>query len=448
MAEQLQAEFSLPVLKVRQSMEKRGPVAFCQLVVNTEGEQRVVASRSDLLADFGFVTRTDDSSELELAVPRQIVAWVADWVNDTLAPDAVLWLHLVKPYGQLGAVPWERDLQPGFPSRILRLPDVLPAPARSTSTFRLALCATAPAPEGPSTAAMMGPAIARAIADGIGPSLRLEVFGDLEAHEMLERDLANLGCPVEVHIPDAGFDQRYDDEATSQNRWLWWMRRVIAPGSVDAVHFVVHGALFGEEGAVLTPWSPTNEYRSTPQYVTARDLRQFLTAVGALTVGFSAPDDNYSDFGLRFLADDLGARRAGPVIFHDPQLDGIVLGDAYRFLASQEPDIPPRSPGLFIYAQPSRVGAGGGSADLDPRLTLESMPTSSAVKEHFAKEETPGWLAAAERYVDEQQAEVVRFEQSKSLRSPTQSQMDYYEGAKQGLAELRSLIDTHAEEAL
>ena len=77
---------------------------------------------------------------------------------------------------------------------------------------------------------------------------------------------------------------------------------------LDAVHFVLHGTKLGSDGAVLMPVSPASS-REVFGAVQSAELSSFLTQVGALVAGFTRPPDNSSDYGLRRLADDLGANR-------------------------------------------------------------------------------------------------------------------------------------------
>ena len=450
MAEMLQRDFSLPVVRVSLVEVKTDPVARFELVVNVDGHQEVRGERAIPLHALGFGT-TDPNREPELGVPDDVTDWVGGWVHAELQPPSVLWLYLKKPYGLLGAVPWERDLQPAVGRPMIRLPDRLPSPSRSTSTFQVALLATAPAEEGPSTAAQMGSSVARAIADGVGDRLRLHVFGDLEAHDMLTHELARLPFgDVRLYQPQHG------DQSTSKSRsgtptnaWLSWIRQEMHSTALDAVHFVTHGYALGDEGAILTTPSPTSLDRRYPQAIQAGELRTFLTQVGALVAGFTRPVDNYSDYGLRRVVDDLGAVRAGPVLMNDPALDGShqALADAYAFLSSPSPASPPASKGLVLFAQPRQV-AGIDPEEVSESVRLDAFASSAAVEEHLAREETPVWLSAAERFIDENEAELIRFWQTSQSKSPTKSQKAYYSGVETALKKIRTVVNKHAAQQL
>jgi hypothetical protein len=454
MAEALQREFSLPVLKVRLDDRSGEPTVRVQLVVNERGLQTVVEEQVESLAAFGFPRGPERKRvDPQLSVPPRITDWVASWVRDELLPNAAggelgaLWLHLVKPYGLLGAVPWERKLQPACGIPFLRLPDVLPGSERPCTSFEVALCATAPSKLGVSTTARMVPDVAGAIALGVGDRVRLHVFADAKMAEELEGDLA--GSPpgaVVVHRPPLDFDTA--KRKTFESAWLQWIRDATRGGVLDAVHFIVHGYSLGTEGAILTARSPSARGRAFPQAVQAAELRSFLTRVGAASVGFTAPVDNGSPFGLLRLVDDLGSLRAGPVVLHEPShaRTPLVLADAYRLLAQEQPGRPPADPSLVLFVQPQQI-AGIRPDDARPVLGYP-LVRSEAVQEQFRRPDTPLWVAAAEQYIKENEADLIRFRESLVDHPPTRTQIAHYAGVESALHRIRGVVDKHAEAGL
>ncbi len=443
MAMRLQREFSLPVVAVRLDQEAYRPVARVDLLVNEDGEQALHGSRTVTLDDLGCDARTEGS----MRVPPDLVSFVADWTRDVLPPERALWLHLVKPYGSLGAVPWERALVPVIGRPLLRLPDVLPEPSRSTSTFVVALVATAPAPEGAPPAPLLVTPVAQALVDGLGPRLHLHVFADDGTQAEVERALEPLGIArLEVHRPRV--ERRGSGDSDLRNAWLRWVRDDLAGRSLDAVHFLVHGTSLGTHGAVLTPLQPSLD-RAYPVPVEASDLEAFLNRVGALVVGFTRLPDNWSDYGLRLVADDLGSRRAGPVVLHDPALDPgyEAMAGCYAFLADPAPGRAPVSPGLQLYAQPRQVADESTSLPPTDRGSADLSP-SAAVQAHFDRDETPAWLAAAQRYLEQQEAQVMRFESESRSRTPTAAEVAHFDGVAAAVRKARGVIDKHAEQSL
>jgi hypothetical protein len=72
---------------------------------------------------------------------------------------------------------------------------------------------------------------------------------------------------------------------------------------------------------------------------------------------FTSLTDNYSESGLRALADEIAQNRPGPLMMHSlrEDLDAHALSDGYRFLYASEPVTAPVSKALFIYCQPYRT---------------------------------------------------------------------------------------------
>jgi len=447
MAEALQQAYALPVVRVSLAEESSEPAIRIDLVLNREQQwQEIADSQHHRLERFGFA-RSDAGQDPELSVPTDVATWIADWGGNQLEYGNALWLYLVKPYGALGAVPWERDIQPLLGKPLLRLPDWLPEPERSTSTFDVALCATAPSEEGLSTATTMGPDVIGAIKAGVGPRLRLHVFADRESHGFLENAIRAMGVTAcQVYEPHDDVVQSSTFSFAGENAWLDWIRREMTGRTLDAVHFITHGYTLGRDGAILTTQSPTSSDRRSTSFVQIGDLRTFLTQVGALHAVFSRPDDNWSDYALRRVVDELGSKRAGPVMLHDRRFgNGMFdLTDGYAFLSSVEKVPPPAAASVMLYAQPRQVSE---TSYGDDRLQLGvgELASSEAVKRQFARDDTPGWLSSAQRYIEDSEAEIYRFRESSKEQPPTKSQVAYFDGVESALRKLRSVIDRHAQ---
>lgn len=474
MAQLLQRRYSLPVVRITVDAAEGEPRADLQLVVNADGNQEVQDQRSFDLGDFGCGGELT-VSEPELRVPREVREWIVDWIrglrasSDNVPPanaapsqsglggHAALWLHFFTPHGSLGAVPWERDLQPDLGRPLLRLPDMLPDPDRSSSTFDVALVATVPAAEGPSTATQMGPGIARAITAGVGGRLRLHVFADAEAYDTLEAELADVPAR-EIHVHRAGRLRTEPRAPLSsiapphaapavENPWLLWIRQAMTGRTLDAVHFLVHGHSLGDDGAVLTSSSPTSPDRLLPRTLQTGELLAFLNQVGALNATFSRPADNYSDYGLRQVVSELSSLRSGPVMLHDPRVDPDLsdLQAGYQFLSAAGPARPPASASLTLCAQPHRV-LRNHPEDIEPQPSGADLNSSAAVKDQFNRDETPMWLGAAERYIEHWEGDLIKFQHASKERTPTSMEVSYYAGVESALHKIRDVIDRHAEQ--
>ena len=335
-----------------------------------------------------------------------------------------LWLHLVKPYGHLALVPWERLLGAVLGVPILRLPDFIVPPPRETSRrFDVVLCGSMPASKASFDLPSLLPAIVRRILDSQTRSTRAHVFVDAELYGAVRghMPIAGLnanGVPFEVKLHEPPDPQRFESPERSsrivdpgtriENPWLLWMRDALAGASVDVAHFVCHGYLSDDRGALALSESPAeNRDRRMARFVGAGELGTFLTQVGAWAVAFSSPHEDYSPLGSRLLADTVGQARPVSVLYHELPFDRdlAVLGEAYRFLFAREPQPPPASGAVFMYCQPYRV-PGAAPRGLPPdelEASNAARDTLGAVYEQ--EENVPAWLAASQRYIEQSKLE-------------------------------------------
>lgn len=436
MAFEIQREYSLPVVAVRLTMEKQTPGVQLQLLVNAEGRPEIHDERIVRLSEFGYGATTKSVQDSGLSVPRQLREWVGRWARAKLVDNDPLWLHLVKPYGTLGAIPWERDLQPFVARPLLRLPDVFPDPEQSTTTYDLVFVAAAPSGRIAAETTDVLAAISRI------DSIRLHVFCDALAGARL-RDAIAATLGATVHYYDAAAVESSTYTSELRNPWFQWIKHSLGGRSVDAVHFVVHGAQLGPQGAIALPYQP-NDTGAAPTLMQASTLAAFLTQVGALTVGFTRPLDNTSDYGLRRVVDDLGAMRAGPVLLHEPtnRIETSELTACYRFLSDHLPAQAPANPRVLLYAQPRQVRRPPDQAQPDQSRTTKSP----AVTKHFERDSTPAWLGAAQRYIEQKEGELRRFQESETTPNPTEAA--HYAGLESGLQKVRAVVERHAEREL
>lgn len=437
MAVEIQREYSLPVVAVRLTMQESTPCVRLQLIVNVEGQPDIHDERIVWLSEFGYgaTTKTVDSG---LSVPHSVSEWVGGWARTKLVDDDPLWLHLVKPYGTLGAIPWERDLQPAVARPLLRLPDVFPDPEQSTTTYDLVFIATAPSGEHSAETSDALKAIARI------ENIRLHVFCDATAGSRLRDVAVTAGATMYHYDPSTVESSTYTSEL--RNPWFRWIKHSLAGQSVDAVHFVVHGTQLGAQGAIVLPYQP-DDNNTAPTLVQAGELASFFTQVGALTASFTRPSDNYSDYGLRRVVDDLGSMRAGPVLLHEPTVatETVELTACYRFLADFRPAEAPSNPQVLLYTQPQHVRRPAEQALADLPFDLPTLKSASVAK-HFERDSTPAWLGAAQRYIEQKEGELRRFQDSATISNPTEAA--HYAGIEAGLLKVRAVVERHAEREL
>jgi hypothetical protein len=304
-------------------------------------------------------------------------------------------------------------LHPKLQMPILRDPDFLVQPPPPKSTLDVILCNSMPASKASFNAEHYLRAMADRILKAVPRRTRLHVFTDMRVYGSLreywnERGL--LGNQIELHDPEGA--RRYDTpEATPQildrsgriqNPWLLWMRDALQGRSVDLVHFISHGYLSRDLGALALAESPLeNQDEYMARFLGANELTTFLTQVGAWSSAFSSPEGNYSEMGLRLLADTVAQMRPGPVVHHELRLDKdfSALAGAYQFLYGTGPSTPPSSAALFMYCHPSLV-----AADLRESDAVASAELSNSL--YSEEENVPAWVSAIDRYSEQCNLEI------------------------------------------
>jgi hypothetical protein len=439
----------------------------CTLRRTTQGEPlgrwRFPAS------DMGLPQKIERSMALYQGYPFQIpdalLAPLRGWV-DRQPRDRPLWLHLVKPYGYLGLVPWEQLLQPQLGRPVLRLPDFLARPPRETaSTLDVILCGSAPISEQSFGLVDRLVRMADRILEAVRPrQATLHVFTDREIHDTLRQAWESrglLGDRVRLHSPESAEPYAIPDPTSRvtdpgghlESPWLLWMRDSLGGRSVDVVHFLCHGYLSRDRGALQLAESPlVNQDQRMSRLVGAPELTTFLTQVGAWSAALTSPENNYSEMGLRLFADHLAQARPGPVLHQEARLDpdDAALAEAYRFLYSREPRPAPASAALALYCQPSRVA--------EPALPLtrggfsvkgvkEAVPADDALQVVFETEENvPSWVAATERYVEK--LNVRLGERPATKLSATRGMKDSdTDSARDTLRQIQEIVANAAREA-
>lgn len=396
MAEILKREYDIVVLKAELVDEGREhDIALFTLQYHEDTSDRLLIDGpswkgplSSIVPRSELRRRRSSADEPDFYLPTGMLADLADWFHSETQGNVSLWVHLVKPYGLLRYVPWERLIGKTLNIPVLMLPDfIFPPPREALAVLDVVLCGSAPLHYERHTVLQgLMQAIERIVESG-DRRVHLHVFCDSELRDAIVNSApAWLLNDKNVTIYDPAKAAPYVEESLSsrlvdqsgaiRSPWLLWIRDVMAKRSVDVVHFVCHGYYNGRHGALLFAQSPierTEQYLAGP--VSAVELDTFLTQVGAWSSVFTSLPDNASEVGLRGLADEVAQMRPGPMMMHVASEDpsGYQLADGYRFLYSQNNVAPPASTtALFIYCQPylaaDRVGV---SPHLDVEVPLE-----------------------------------------------------------------------------
>ena len=466
MAEMLKRQFDLLTIKVSLNTSVDPVRVRCDLEGRIGAEFDSLDWREFAASDLGVPERLERRQSLyqgyDFHLPEQLRAWLQDLMVRENPEKGPLWLHLAKPYGYLGMVPWERLLQPILDLPILRLPDFLANPPRETpSVLDVVLCSSLPAAKESFMVIDHLSQMAQRILDAVPRRTTIHMFTDREWYPQLRSRVQNLGLldgPVQVHDPEAA--AHYPPPEASlrigtrrggvENPWLLWIRDALAGRSIDIAHFVCHGYLSGDQGALAFSETPLrNQDLHLARFVGASELTAFLTQVGAWSAAFSSPEHNYCEMGLRQLADSMAQMRPGPIIHHDIpwDFDGQALAGVYRFLFGPAFEPPPTSPALFTYCHPSRLSAepeARSQARYTPRAaakTSAEAPSHPVFKSLFEVEENlPSWIAASERFFEQQNLQL-----RKLAEAPGRERQRNTEGLRQTLEQIQEIIAKAAD---
>jgi hypothetical protein len=381
--------------------------------------------------ELGLPSKLPDRETPALHIPGEVVDDLVFTMRRIGMKDShPVWLHLVKPYGYLGALPWEQILVPALSRPVLRLPDFLEPPRENRNVLDVALCCSTPmASAAIPTEEVVEEVVRSVFSASVRPRTTLHVFADQVYYQALSARFA--GDPsVAVHDPGGAAEygeQIRQSEISEKGRvvspWLRWIRDAMKGRSLDCVHFICHGYLAGDRPALAFTESPLVNYDDNEaRYVGVAELASFLTQSGAWGAAFSSPAENYSEVGLRLFADTLAQTRPGPVLFHllDYRWSSWAgwdspLAYAYVLLFGSTPGDPPLIPEIFTYCQPALVGTTAlsrskqtfVSLDINGDL-LESVGLESLTTQRGATGAVPNWLAAAQRHVETVSMEMQR----------------------------------------
>lgn len=464
MAQQLKRQHELTALKVSVRLQRSGIVAHIELESHEGGTPRTLKEWSITASELGLPAQLAPRWQFSNQLPQSFLEELKDQVDALgLDPDHPLWLHLVKPYGSLGVVPWEEVLVPRLLRPVLRLPDFLESPRENRSVLDVALCCSEPVSEQRIHPPELLDKVAHSILDGSRRSrTSVHIFCDASYHAELEDRFSNES---RVLVHDPGTAEQYGEQQRSadialdarsiRSPWLLWIRDSMRGRSLDAVHFICHGYLADDRAALAVAESPlSNRDRRDARYVGVGELAAFLTQTGAWSAIFTDPPANYSEAGLRMLADTLAQARPGPVVYHALNKSPIAtLGEIYAFLFAPEPSVPPHQEGWFAYCQPALVDTQAPLArspqrtralEMNSALFGAPVETADGPADPGAEplDDVPSWLSASQRHVEEVSLDLQRQRGGTSNTDP--SSLRRADAAVETLEELQGIVADYA----
>jgi hypothetical protein len=348
-----------------------------------------------------------------------------------VAPHIPIWLHLAKPYGWLGILPWEAALEEPTGRSALRLPDFLERPRENVASLDVVVCCDLV--EDSSTVEQLERVIHAALNGSPRTQTRVTVFALPENCRALrttfKADSRVWMAPSPSLTGNSG-----------SSAWFSAITLALRERSADVVHFICRAsAVAGRASLRLADPGGQDSQLATARFPSIGEVSALLTGIGAWAAIFTLPRGE-PDSRLRWFADALAQARPGCVLFDG----GGDLTQFYHFLFSPEPSDPPPLGANFIYCQPAttttledptlaRIVALGQNAELF--LSAASKVTGNSKLEAAAAvvgkvvsvipaiaevlglraptapagpSATPTWLAAAQRYVEAVSLEIVR----------------------------------------
>lgn len=417
---------------------------------------RLQASREEI-GPFDRMRQFRHLNDFAFTLPDRIGAGLAPVLRGT--GGAPVWLELDPTNMHLPLVPWERLFYPHLQAPLLRLAPRSHPHAPIEGPADILLCASVPYAKASFDVPGLLSLLVDRIAAALPGELAFHVFTDTDQYEAVNQRLTSwqiaagaFAGSITVYPPQeaARFGEadrtRQVQEETGRidSPWLNWMLRALRGRTVDIVHFLCHGFLSLDQGALAFAESPlVNQDPSMARFIGVTQLTAFLTHLGALSAVFTGPPQNYSTPGLRLLAHQVAGAWLGPVLMQDITVDpeALVLGAAYRYLYGEFGAPSPSSAALCLYSHPVREAApvlrGGFEAITDRTVPISpGMEPSFAIKQ--ASRQQPAWLAAGQRYLEQAAAELGE------TTPDSEGQHAAYDGTRAALDSIAEILQRHA----
>jgi hypothetical protein len=439
-----------------ESHARDGRIVF-QLFIS--GEEAATAEMScgkvgfpDSSADLGREYRY---SEPEYHVSDEVIGALRAALDKHGMLDGPLWLELNPPGCSLPLVPWERLLQPGLGVPLLRRSFFQSGGAIPHSDWLdVVLCASAPVAKGTMPLPELVGDFTSRILDTRPGGVTIHVFSDQDGYRTLKRKLPNqVGAAgehgVKLYDPATAIGYKpaersrelRDEPRKVLNPWLAWMTDSLGGRTIDVMHFICHGLIYLDQGALALAESPClNEDKGLARFVGVRQLNAFLDRTGAYTLALTSPPHNFSILGLRVLTEQVARTRPGVAFLHDYSLDRefLDLGATYRVLYVGDATEPPRSPALSLYCTPAALDKGGAAgAAADDSAALAKWTGGAAGGAHRVDKEEGAWVASGLRWIERTASQL-----GESAGGPV-SQTATTEGIEDALKFVSDVLERH-----
>jgi hypothetical protein len=324
-------------LEATESTSTTGVVVFELFLEGVRtARAQVFADEMRLPAGLKDVAERYRYAQPSFVIPESVTTSLLEGLAERLWHDDPLWLEVDPPGSVLSIVPWESLLQDVLKKRLIRL-SFFPTSRYFPhwDSLDIVICASAARAKEAIPIDRFVPELATRILDTQKIPTTIHVFADAENYRSLKTKLAHKVVPkgehgVMLYDPAAAAEYEaprrsrnvIDERDKVTNPWLRWMMDSLAGQTIDLVHFVCHGFLYTDQGALALAESPTlNSDKRSARFIGPRQLNTFLDSVGAYSTAFCSPIRNYSIAALRLLSEQIARLRPGVSMLHNSQED-------------------------------------------------------------------------------------------------------------------------------
>ncbi len=408
MAIQLRAQNDLPTLRIVLSgAAARDPTVLFQ--VARGGATPVEVARCPL-RDLGLppLIEGPESFTRELRIAPAIISQlrtaVASLGFSPIPPIKSLWLELPGPRGYLYLLPWELLLAP-LNRTVLRLPNFILRPKVHSEKLQVFVAVL------DSTTGVDGAVrrICRAWHQHADRPVDIHVFAGAVVYEKL-RHTAGSDRNLVLHNP-------YQAKPRSEDAWLNWVLDSVQGRAFDVVQVISPGTLTGDRGGVVLPIDPaaTSPIR---RVIDGSELVTFSSRVGAWALVLTAVSKKSCLPGLLETADTFARARPGVVMVQQLRAgpDHIDIDRGIQLICGSPEKITTSLPGITCWAHPSFVDEQ--RLDLGLAATGETSLLQASTMQVLAEPDTPAWVAAGSRILENRQSQWLRTGDTNSAAEP------------------------------
>jgi hypothetical protein len=272
-----------------------------------------------------------------------------------------IWLRLIRPYGFLGLVPWERGIATSLVRAVLRLPEFPMRPVERTDVLENVLIVD------PGTADPLDitPRVRTLVESILRNSTRTVTRVHIFASASWIKHMPDFKGLQMVSIYEPTEDELETDllEASRNNQtdtdsiapWIKWVVDTLSGRGIDALHWIGRANLSETGPKLLLRATPSNKIAIVPDIeITLDDACLLLNRMGAWSISLAPAAPQHAE-PITSAADELGHRWSGAVVYlgHHTQLE---LGDivaACRLLYAVDSTETPSLRASFVYCHPS-----------------------------------------------------------------------------------------------